>query len=189
MVVGKLMREYHIKTGDKFNRLTAIRLDHIGEHNRSYFLFKCDCGTEKVILGSQVKPGNTKSCGCLSKEIKKAKLLPQNKGVINQIILGYKRHAKRRGFAWSLTFDEVSNIINKPCYYCGAVNSNKKITKNCQGFSYNGIDRVNSLKDYTIDNVVPCCDFCNKAKGNKTKDEFLSWVKRIYKTAMAEQWG
>ena len=44
-------------------------------------------------------------------------------------------------------------------------------------------------KDYMIDNVVPCCDFCNKAKGSKTKEEFLSWVKRIYKNAMAAQWG
>jgi 5-methylcytosine-specific restriction endonuclease McrA len=184
------MREYHIKTGDRFNRLTAIKLDRVGKHNRSYFLFRCDCGIEKVILGSQVKSGNTKSCGCLSREVKKAKLLPNNAGVINQIILSYKRHAKTRGFAWGLTFTDVSNIINKPCHYCGILNSNKKITKNCKdGFCYNGIDRVNSKKDYTIDNVVPCCDFCNKAKGSKTKEEFLSWVKRIYKNAMAEQWG
>ena len=184
------MRKYHIQTGDRFNRLTAIKLDHVGEHNRSYFLFKCDCGSEKVILGSLVKSGNTKSCGCLSGEVRKAKLLPNNRGVINQVILGYKRHAKDRGFSWNLTFEEVSAIISKPCCYCGAVNSNKKITKNCQdGFSYNGIDRVNSKKDYTPDNVAPCCDFCNKAKGNKTKEEFLSWVKRIYKNAMANQWG
>lgn len=184
------MRKYHIQKGDKYGRLTAIKLDHIGEHNRSYFLFECDCGVKKVILGSQVKSGNTKSCGCLSREVKKSKLLPQNKGVINQIILGYKHHAKRRGFTWNLSFDDVSSIIRKPCHYCGKRNSNKKITKNCKdGFLYNGIDRVNSLKNYTIDNVVPCCDYCNKAKGNKTKQEFLSWVKRIYKNAMAEQWG
>jgi hypothetical protein len=184
------VRSYHIKPGDKFHRLTAIKLDHVGQHNRSYFLFKCACGTEKVILGSLVKSGNTKSCGCLSREVKKSKLLPNNTGVINQIILGYKRHATGRGFAWNLTFDEVVNIINKPCHYCGTINSNKKITKNCKGgFSYNGIDRVDSRGNYAIGNVVPCCDFCNKAKGNKTKQEFLSWVKRIYQNAMADQWG
>lgn len=178
------------RIGTRHNRLTVISFHHQDKRWRNHYLCRCECGSEKVIQWSLLISGNTKSCGCWGKEVRKtANKLPNNGGVINQIILGYKRHAKRRGFAWSLTFDEVSNIINKPCYYCGAVNSNKKITKNCQGFPYNGIDRVNSLKDYTIDNVVPCCDFCNKAKGNKTKQEFIAWVKRIYQNAMADQWG
>ena len=63
-----MKRKYHLQLGDKYNRLTVIEFDHIGKHNRSYFLFKCECGNEKVILGSLVKCGNTKSCGCLSKE-------------------------------------------------------------------------------------------------------------------------
>lgn len=176
--------------GKKFHRLTVIKFSHYDKNHRKHYLCKCDCGTEKTVQGSLLKSDNTKSCGCLSREIKKSKLLPQNKGVINQIILGYKRHATGRGFAWNLTFDEVVNIINKPCHYCGTINSNKKITKNCKGgFSYNGIDRVDSRGNYAIGNVVPCCDFCNKAKGNKTKQEFLSWVKRIYQNAMADQWG
>jgi hypothetical protein len=179
-----------IMIGKQFNRLTILSFSHYDKRHRKHYLCKCECGKEKTVQISLLKSGNTKSCGCLSREVKKAKLLPNNAGVINQIILSYKRHAKTRGFAWGLTFDEVTNIINRPCYYCGIINSNKKITKNCRGgFSYNGIDRVNSKKDYTIDNVVPCCNFCNKAKGSKTKEEFLSWVKRIYKNAMADQWG
>lgn len=175
----------------KFNRLTVIKFSHYDKNHRKHYLCKCDCGVEKTIQGSLLKSGNTKSCGCFGKEIRRTlHKLPNNKGVINQIILGYKRHAKRRGFSWSLTFDEVANTISKPCHYCGAINSNKKITKNCkEGFLYNGVDRVDSLLNYTIDNVVPCCGFCNKAKGNKTMSEFLSWVRKIYNNAMADQWG
>jgi len=185
------MRKYHIQPGNKFNRLTAIKLDHIGKHNRSYFLFKCECGKTKIILGSLVRSGNTKSCGCLSMEKKKSKLLPENMGVINQIILGYKRHAKRRGLLWELTFNDVSVIIKKPCRYCGLIPSNNKITKNCNGFLYSGIDRVDSSVGYVKVNVVSCCSQCNKSKMALSKNEFLSWIIRVYKhqDAMADQWG
>jgi len=37
------MKKYHIQPNDKFNRLTCIRLDHVGRHNRSYFVFRCEC--------------------------------------------------------------------------------------------------------------------------------------------------
>ncbi len=176
--------------GRIFNRLTVLSFSHYDKRHRKHYLCRCECGKEKTVQMSLLKSGNTGSCGCLSVEAKKSKLLPENRGVINQIILGYKRHAQTRGFAWNLTFEDASILINQPCHYCGTAKSNNKITKNCRdGFRYNGIDRVDSTKNYTIDNVVPCCDFCNKAKGNKTKQEFLSWVKRIYQNAMADQWG
>ena len=56
-----------IKKGDKFNRLTAVRFDYRDKKSELYWLFKCECGTEKVILVSSVKRGDTKACGCLNK--------------------------------------------------------------------------------------------------------------------------
>ena len=187
-----MQRKYHIQPGDTFSRLTAVRLDHVGKHHRSYFLFRCACGREKVILGSGVISGNTKSCGCLAREIRKSKRLPGNHGEITAVILGYKRHAERRGFKFLLDRASVERIIRENCFYCGIKPQNIKITKNSmeEGFAYNGIDRVDSTKDYIIDNVVPCCDFCNKSKGNKTKEEFLSWIDRVHNyQAMVLHWG
>lgn len=180
-----VVRKYHILPGQKFNRLTAIRLSHVGKHNRSYFLFRCDCGAEKIILGSLVKSENTKSCGCLSGEVKRRRI-SKNHSEVTAIILGYKRHAVRRGFQFLLSREEVVAIISKNCYYCGDKPSNRQRTKNSLdgGLLYNGIDRVGSNGDYTTDNVVPCCGFCNKAKGSRTKDEFLGKIRMI-----AEQWG
>ena len=179
------------RIGTRHNRLTVISFHHQDKRWRNHYLCRCECGSEKVIQWSLLISGNTKSCGCWGKEVRKtANKLPNNGGVINQIILGYKRNAKRRGFTWELTPEEVGSIINQPCHYCGAINSNTKITKNCkEGFAYNGIDRVDSAKSYTADNVVPCCNFCNTAKGNKSKQEFISWAIRISQNAMASQGG
>ena len=58
-----------IKKGDKFNRLTAIKFNRKGKLGEQHWLFKCDCGKEKVICVAHVKRGTTKSCGCLHKEM------------------------------------------------------------------------------------------------------------------------
>jgi len=65
-------REYKQKdrTGEKFNRLTAISpTNSKGDNNTYLWMYRCDCGTEKVIDSCYVVTGQVKSCGCLSKEI------------------------------------------------------------------------------------------------------------------------
>lgn len=189
------MKKKHIlKKGDKFGRLTMIKFDHQRNHDghyRNYYLFKCDCGNTKVIHGSAVVSGNTKSCGCLSKEIKKTKRVSKNHSEITAIILGYKRHAVDRNIKWELTRQQVENIISKNCYYCGCKPSNRKRTKNSldKGLLYSGIDRLDSKVDYTKENVVPCCKICNYAKSNMTLKEFKEWAIRLGKKTMADQWG
>jgi len=65
-----------LQSGEKFNRLTVLKLNHIQEYispndvisNKGFYLCKCDCGNECIILKQNLKLGYTKSCGCLQKE-------------------------------------------------------------------------------------------------------------------------
>lgn len=60
-----------IKIGEKYGRLTAIKQVERPAHIKSggrYFLFRCDCGIEKIIRGTSVSAGTIQSCGCLQKE-------------------------------------------------------------------------------------------------------------------------
>lgn len=181
-----MIRNPLVMPGDVFNRLTAIRFSHIGKHERRHLVFKCQCGNEVTRSAETVRSGNTKSCGCLSRESKRAKRLPNDMGVVNQIVLQYKRHAKDRGIGFHLRFSDVDSIIRMPCAYCGEKAGNMKKTKNHDGFAHNGIDRIDSCLPYISSNVAPCCGICNKAKGTRGYKEFILWAKRI---AMAEQWG
>lgn len=61
------MRKPIIKKGDRYGKLTAIIFVK-KKNSIQYWLFKCDCGNEKVILVSNVSRGFVKSCGCLQKE-------------------------------------------------------------------------------------------------------------------------
>lgn len=60
-------------TGQRFGRLEVIKFDGYGQKkNGSRFrnwLCKCDCGNYKVIKTEYLKSGETKSCGCLQKDV------------------------------------------------------------------------------------------------------------------------
>lgn len=75
--------------------------------------------------------------------------------------------ARKRKFDFKLNLDWFINNWNKQCVYCGDT---------INGI---GIDRIDSLKGYTEDNVVTCCSMCNTMKLNYRKEEFIEHCKKI----------
>lgn len=61
-------RKLIIERGEKFNLLTAIKFKYKNKRSTQYWLFRCDCGKEKIIRIDGVKAGKVKSCGCLLKK-------------------------------------------------------------------------------------------------------------------------
>ena len=56
-------------TGKKFGRLTVLyRVPNPKNNKHSMWHCRCDCGTEKDILGTNLIQGGTVSCGCYSRE-------------------------------------------------------------------------------------------------------------------------
>lgn len=51
-------------SGQRFGRLVVTKYSHNDSRRKSYWLCKCDCGNEAVVCGSNLKGGNTSSCGC-----------------------------------------------------------------------------------------------------------------------------
>ena len=54
--------------GQRFNRLVAKEFSFRDGKHIAHWLFKCDCGNEKVLPAPSVKCGSVKSCGCLARE-------------------------------------------------------------------------------------------------------------------------
>jgi hypothetical protein len=54
-------------TGKRFGRLLAVRPLTV-KSERWYWLCRCDCGTEREIIGTNLRRGRTRSCGCLQRE-------------------------------------------------------------------------------------------------------------------------
>lgn len=54
--------------GQKFGKLLIIAGAGYNRWKAAQWFCRCDCGTEKIILGYNLKNGVTKSCGCLRRE-------------------------------------------------------------------------------------------------------------------------
>ncbi len=55
-------------TGQRFGRLVAVKFSFVDNWRSAHWLFRCDCGKEKIINKAPVVKGDSKSCGCLFKE-------------------------------------------------------------------------------------------------------------------------
>ncbi len=68
-----------IKPGSRFCRLTAVA-EQPRDGNPITWLFHCDCGADFVARAAKVKSGHTRSCGCLSRETSRKRLLRHGYG-------------------------------------------------------------------------------------------------------------
>lgn len=56
-------------SGRKFNSITVINIKEV-KSKRVYWYCMCACGTMFFALGSSIKSGHTKSCGCHNKKVR-----------------------------------------------------------------------------------------------------------------------
>lgn len=93
----------------------------------------------------------------------------------------YKNNAKQRNIEWKLTEEEFKNIITQPCIYCGEFPNITKTTKYKDEYEkVTGIDRVDSTKEYSVENCVSCCKMCNIMKNKFSKEDFINKIISIY---------
>ena len=169
--------------GQRFGRLLAIRdagnrINSRGE-KESMWECQCDCGNTKIIMGSNLRTGDAKSCGCYNKERTAAmNRINPSEFRVNRVFSSYRQAARKKNMEFLLTKEDVEKLIDLNCYYCGGLPSNSHV---CHGhkITYQGIDRMDNDLGYTPDNVVPCCIVCNKMKKVMSHDEFLAHVRKI----------
>jgi len=167
--------------GLRFGRLLVTEFIGSEKGRKAIWKCKCDCGNEVEVRGNSLTRKDTQSCGCFGKEQRiKAKMLEYGEASINDIINVYRINALKRGYEFMLTRYEFKDIILKNCYYCGKIPMQQSHRMRFNGnIVYNGIDRVDNSKGYTIDNVVPCCIQCNHAKTDYSIHEFKNWINTI----------
>ena len=185
------MKDY---TGLKANKLTAISF--IERKNKvTYWKFKCDCGNYKITNAAKVFMSNptVRSCGCI-KIIAWRKVVINNKKKSDAYIYpikrtqksyyyDYKSSAKKRNYSFDISFDLFMSLVTSNCFYCNS-KPNKAVKMNFRGIIYpeficNGVDRKNNKKGYSIENCVPCCINCNRAKNTMDFIAFVDWINFI----------
>lgn len=146
-------------SGKKFGRLTVIcrAEDEKTSSGRNHitYICKCDCGNKITVKAESLRSGNTKSCGCLSKEITKSRMLKHGfaNSQIYKIWRGmkqrcyYKNHKSFKDYGgrritvcdeWKNDFQTFYDYVSQLPHFCE------------EGYS---LDRINNNGNYEPANV------------------------------------
>jgi hypothetical protein len=193
-------------TGQRFGSLVVKGATGARYRRSPVVVCVCDCGT--VIRTNQFdltrKSCPVRHCGCQgygyartskpgrfdigdkNDENRQTKRRTQSNGAFNCLFSAYRYGAAKRGYEWGLTKRQFAALSGLVCHYCGAEPSQEH-RQNPYTFTYNGIDRLDNNKGYTIDNCVPCCGTCNTAKATMGYDEFLGWINKVHEYQRGNQ--
>lgn len=173
-----------ILVGMRFGRLVVLRHIEglkIRDIREKVWECKCDCGVIKNVRTGLLTKGCTRSCGCSRREPRPKRRKGFGEASRNALVWQYKRHGKRKNLAFSLTDEEMNVFFKGKCFYCGeSPNTIFNQPSFFGGFKYNGIDRLDNDKGYSLENCVSCCKTCNLKKRNMSKQDFLNKIKQIY---------
>ena len=156
----------------------------------------CDCGNKITVSGTRLY--HVKTCGLkckvLNKERGAAHRKPQNR-TITEAYFAHKSNQSVRGKGF-LKREDWESLVFQPCAYCGEIDTRNyakypAYQKKMRNFltpeiiaeynvQMNGVDRVDSLKGYALDNCVSCCSHCNIIKWDYSIEEFFNKIKKIY---------
>ena len=157
--------------GQKYGRLTVVEFVKL-ENHKTFWKCVCDCGLTVVAKGNSLRSGNTKSCGCLKRE------MAADRGRKNKVH-GESHDKRTRLYTIWCGMRQRCNNPNREAYplYGG---KGVKLCEEWDNYSCfkgwamtNGyedslsIDRIDPSKGYSPDNCRWISQSDNTARANK----------------------
>lgn len=176
-----------------------------GGYDRKW-LCSCLCGKKCIVFGSNLRTKHTVSCGCLDIE-KSANRWKNNKigknkikGTKNIRLVYFnrmKQNSIKRNLDFSISIEFMQELLEKQNFKCALTGvpiemelvnpstlyyfnrrKNKKLQKDVK-LNTASLDRIDSKKGYTIDNVQWVHKDINFLKMNFPEIEFFDWCKKV----------
>jgi hypothetical protein len=181
------MRKHTDLTGRIFGRWIVLhsmssQISTRGRENRiDYgYLCRCACGKEKKVWSGNLTSGKSFSCGCARDE---KRWKGSGISARNRLLRSYKNNAKSRELTWNLTDSRFFFLTKQDCHYCGSPPRSVQSAWGSSGrvgsYIYNGVDRKDNSQSYFLDNCVPCCFICQRAKMDLPYGEFMKYLSRV----------
>lgn len=107
--------------GQRFGRLTVIKRAENSSSGHPKWECQCECGNIVVALGSNLKKGVTKSCGCLHKEVSTDRILliSENQKGKNHPLYKHGKSKSRIHWVWEQMKQRCHSPRNRNYKYYG----------------------------------------------------------------------
>lgn len=137
-------------------------LDEWSDKLHRYCKVQCDCGTIKTVRRSSMKPGQTVSCGCYAKSLRKTGQDPRS-----PMWSRAKYRAKQKGLYFNITKEDI--VIPDTCPLLGTPMESPSL------------DRIDSSKGYIKGNVWVISNRANTLKNDASLQELKTLVENLEK--------
>ena len=152
-----------INIGDKFNKLTVVGFTRSNDkRKRKVCICKCECGGQIIREPWDIFHNKVKSCGCIRK---KAGGLSHT--IEYRMWKSAKDRAKKKNWNFNLLYEDI--IIPKMCPLLDIplkIHSTRE-----HHYDAPSLDRIDSEKGYTKDNIWVISHRANQIKNDATIEE------------------
>lgn len=169
-----------INVGDKFNDFTVVNNDPVIIDRRQQILVKCNCGKEYYIRPDRLITNKTKRCWSCAGLEKKGKMTSFVGELSSRFFLDIKSNAKIRNLEWNMTMQDLWNLFKEQQAKCALSGLPIKLVKlvgnerdSIRKQITASLDRIDSSKGYTMDNVQWVHKWINVMKGAMSDQQFI----------------
>lgn len=163
-------------TGKTFGDLYVVGVSEISRNGHYRYHVKCSCGTEKTVFGTHMLQGHTTHCGCKSKRgsanwqgYKRV-----GKTYWSQIKAGAEGERGRKKIPFELTIEFIGDLLEAQENKCAL--SGLPI---CAKEGTASLDRIDSSRGYTPDNVQWLHKDVNMMKRHYSQDYFVMLCQKV----------
>lgn len=167
-------------TGQQFNSLKVLSFSK-QEGTTRFWNCECICGRTLEITQVGILRGNRKSCGCLN--IGSTSSQWRGHGEISgQSFSQIKNNAKARNLEFDITIEDIWNVFLKQNRKCALSGIDLKFSlSRIKTDTTASLDRIDSLKGYTIDNIQWVHKDINFMKQEYNQEYFVGMCHKISK--------
>lgn len=161
--------------GRKFGKLTVLNLHHRDRIGRTFWSCSCSCGNKilKTVCKYNLLNGASINCGCERRAKRSSKRYYK---VLGTFLAHSRECANRRNLEHKITAKDVWEKYVKQEGRCAL--SGVKICFSSKSKKFDGtasIDRIDSDKGYTVDNIQLVHKKINVLKLDKSDTAFIDW--------------